>query len=163
MSQLRWKSLGAWESAQDTKEKLKYSKLKTVANLFYADACKELRTSRNLPAPHLTSQSTFPPLPKSTVDRTLAKTFLTFFKCHSVSACYRYPTGSGRAHRNWTNWLFQSFVWQPSHLSRFLGRGDKANYSGKRQNWEYRRMSDYYWDSWWPHGPTCRCRVVKTL
>ena len=50
-------------------------KLKTVTNLFYADACKELRTSRNLPALHLTSQSTFPPLPKSTVDRTLAKPF----------------------------------------------------------------------------------------
>jgi len=48
-------------------------KLKTVANLSYADACKELRTSRNPPAPHLASQSTFPPLPKSTVDRSLAK------------------------------------------------------------------------------------------
>jgi len=44
-------------------------KLKTVANLSYADACKELRISRNPPAPHLASQSTFPPLPKPTVDR----------------------------------------------------------------------------------------------
>jgi len=39
-------------------------KLKTVANLSYAHACKEPRTSRNPPAPHLASQSTFPPLPK---------------------------------------------------------------------------------------------------
>jgi len=113
MSQLRWQSLGEWESAQDTE----ILKLKTVANLSYADACKELRTSRNPPVPHLASQSTLPPLLKSTVDRTLAK---PFFKFHSVSAWYRYPTGSGRAHRNGTNWLFQSFVWKASHLSRHL-------------------------------------------
>jgi len=49
-------------------------KLKTVANLSYADACKELRTSRNPPVSHLASQSTFP-LPKSNVDRTLANLF----------------------------------------------------------------------------------------
>jgi len=48
-------------------------KLKTVANLSYADAYKEVRTSRNPSAPHLASQSTFPSLPKSTVDRTFAK------------------------------------------------------------------------------------------
>jgi len=35
-------------------------KLKTVANLSYAYASKELRTSRNPPVPHLASQSTFP-------------------------------------------------------------------------------------------------------
>jgi len=56
-------------------------KLKTVANLSYADACKELRTSRNPPVPHLASQSTFPPLPKSAVDRILAKPFLTSTPC----------------------------------------------------------------------------------
>ena len=38
-------------------------KLKTVANLSYADACKEFRTSRNPPAPHLASQSTSPLFP----------------------------------------------------------------------------------------------------
>jgi len=56
-----------------------------VANLSYADACKELRTSRNPPAPHLASQSTFPPLPNSTVDRTLAKPFLSATPCPHVT------------------------------------------------------------------------------
>ena len=135
-------------------------KLKSVANLSYADACKELRTSRNPPAPHLASQSTLLPLPKSTVDRTLAKPFLSATPCLHVTGT---ATGLGRTHRNWTNWLFQSFVWQPSHFSRLLGRDDKANYSGKRQKWKYRRMSNYHWGSWWPHGPTCKCRAVKTL
>ena len=56
-----------------------------MANLSYADACKELRTSRNPPAPHLASQSTFPPLPNSTVDRTLAKPFLSATPCPHVT------------------------------------------------------------------------------
>jgi len=56
-----------------------------VANLSYGDTCKELRTSRNPPAPHLASQSTFPSLPKSTVDRNLAKPFLSATPCPHVS------------------------------------------------------------------------------
>jgi len=72
-------------------------KLKSVANLSYADACKELRTSRNPPAPHLASQSTLLPLPKSTVDRTLAKPFLSATPCLHVTGT---ATGLGRTHRN---------------------------------------------------------------
>ena len=46
-------------------------KLKTVAKLSYADACKAHNSSRSPPVPNLASQSAFPTLPKSTVDRGL--------------------------------------------------------------------------------------------
>ena len=75
-------------------------KLKTVANLSYADACKELRTSRNPPVPHLASQSTFPPSSKVGCGSYSCK---TLFKFHSVSAWYWYPTGPVGVHRNGTN------------------------------------------------------------
>jgi len=102
--------------------------LETVANLSYADACKELSTSRNPPAPHLASQSTFPTLPKSTVDRTLAKPFLSATPCPRVTGT---PLDQNELIVT-EQTDFSSLVWQPSHLSRLLGRGDKANYSGKR-------------------------------
>jgi len=51
-------------------------KLKTVAKLSYADACTAHKTSSNPPVPNITSQSAFPPLPKSTVDRSHARPFI---------------------------------------------------------------------------------------
>jgi len=51
-------------------------KLKTVAKLSYADACKAHNSSRSPPVPNLASQSAFPTLPKSTVDRSHARPFL---------------------------------------------------------------------------------------
>ena len=66
-------------------------KLKTVANLSYADACKEVRTSRNPSAPHLASQSTYPPTFCFLRDGTLIlrdSTRLTFvFGCRADRTC----------------------------------------------------------------------------
>jgi len=52
-------------------------KLKTEAKLSYADASQAHRTGRNPPVPNIASQSAFPPLPKSTVDRSHARPFIS--------------------------------------------------------------------------------------
>jgi len=84
----------------------------------------------------------------------------TFFKCHSVSAWYRYPTGSGRAHRNGTNdfssLLFGNPITFLASLAEVIKQTNRTRY--KNENIDLCQIITEA-----AGGPTCGCREVKTL
>ena len=106
-------------------------KLKTVAKLSYADACKAHNSSRSPPVPNLASQSAFPTLPKSTVDRSHARPFLgasPIPRATGVSLDQEKLIVTEQI--DFSSLLFGNPV-------TFLGGGYQTNHPSKRQKREY--------------------------